>query len=247
MKGSKTVLGVIKWRMPSAPQFLLIIVIFIVPIIAASFFYDKIPKPLGILLVIIWFVIAFGTYIYIITHGRGKEKNTITSPEALKGEFAINNNWVAYTCIYPFAAAIGSAFNGYYIISFMLLLTGIILIKAGRYFRKRIRIDENGNLYLIQKGEERFIDFNTVNCIKCRLKKMQTESVYIPNIIINFRGILTEQKPIKLKINILRSIEYGTYSPSQIILSYIKEKCVSNGFSITYHNPEETDFTAEKF
>ena len=129
----------------------------------------------------------------------------------------------------------------------MLILTGFMLITVGRYFRKRIKIDDNGNLYIIQTGEERFIDFNTVKSIECRLKKMQTEAIYIPNIIISFRSGVTEQKPVKLKINLLRSMEYGTYSPSQIILSFIKEKCISMGFSITYLNPEETDFRAEKF
>ena len=245
--GSKTERGIMKWRMPSAPQFLLIIIIYFIPILTATFFYDKIPRPLFVPLIIVWFVIAFGTYIYIITHGRGKEKNTITSPEALKGEFAINNNWLTYTCIYPFAGAVGSVLNGYYIIAFMLILTGFMLITVSRYFRKRIKIDDNGNLYIIQKGEERFIDFNTVKSIDCRLKKMQTEAIYIPNIIISFRAGDTEQKPVKLKINLLRSMEYGTYSPSQIILSFIKEKCISMGFSITYLNPEETDFRAEKF
>lgn len=77
---------------------------------------------------------------------------------------------------------------------------------------------------------------------------MQTEAIYIPNIIISFRAELQKQKQlVKLKINILRSMEYGTYSPTQIILSFIKEKCISMGFSITYLNPEETDFIAEKF
>ncbi len=129
----------------------------------------------------------------------------------------------------------------------MLVLTGIMLIKVGKYFRKRIKIDENGNLYLIQKGEERFIDFNTIKSIECRLKKMQTESVYIPNIIIYFRENITEQKPVKLKINLLRHLEYGTYCPTQIILMFIKEKCILHGFGITYLNAEETDFIAEKY
>ncbi|MEO8514795.1 MAG: hypothetical protein ABI543_14655 [Ignavibacteria bacterium] len=236
-----------KWRMPSASQTVIIILIFVIPIAIASLIYDKIPNYLRIILGVIWFISAYAVYIYILSHGKGKEKNTITSADALKGEFAINNNWIVYSCIYPFAASIGSLINGYYIIAFMLLLTGFMLITVGKYFRKRIRIDDNDNLYIVQKGEERLIDFNTVKSIECRLKRMQTEAVYIPNIWINFRENITMQKPVKLKINILRSIEYGTYSPNQIILSFIKEKCISHGFTISYLNPEETDFTAEKF
>jgi hypothetical protein len=76
---------------------------------------------------------------------------------------------------------------------------------------------------------------------------MKSEAIYKPIIIINFNSSITESKPVKLKFSWLRSVKYGTYSPSQLILTYIKQKCISHGFGITYLNPEETDFLAEKF
>jgi len=238
--------GLTRWRMPSASQAIIIILIFAVPPVAASFLFEHIPQYLRIPLAVIWFLAAFVVYIYIISHGRGKEKSTITSANALTGEFTNDNNWVSFLAFYPFAASVGAVINGFYIVSFMLVLTGFMIITIGRYFRKKIRIDESGNLFILTKGEERSIDFNTVKSIEGKLNRMSSEAIYKPIIIINFNSSITENKPIRLKFSVLRSVKYGTYSPSQLILSYIKEKCISNGFIITYLNPEETDFRADK-
>jgi len=233
--------------MPSASQTIIIILIFAVPPVAASFLFEHIPQFVRIPLAVIWFLVAFVVYIYIISHGRGKEKSTITSANALTGEFTIDNNWISFLAFYPLVASVGAVINGYYIIAVMLALTGFMIITIGRYFRKKIRIDESGNLFILTKGEERFIDFNTVKSVEGKLNRLSAEAIYKPIIIIEFNSSITENKPIRLKFSVLRSVKYGTYSPSQLILSYIKEKCVSHGFIITYLNPEETDFRAEKF
>ena len=233
--------------MPSASQAAIIILIFALPPLVAVFLYEYIPQFLKIPLAVIWFIAAFIIYIYIISHGKGKEKSTITSSAALEGEFTIDNNWITFLAFYPLVSTIGAVINGYYLIAVMLVLTGFMIISASRYFRKKIRIDETGNFYIIRNGEERFIDFNTVKSVEGRLNPLSSENIYKPIIIINFNSSITEIKPIRLKFSVLRSVKYGTYSPSQLILSYIKEKCVSNGFIITYLNPEETDFRAEKF
>jgi len=245
--GFKDKHGLTKWRMPSASQTMIIILIFALPPLAAAFLFEHIPQFLRIPLAVTWFLAAFVVYIYIISHGSGKEKSTITSANALTGEFTIDNNSITFLAFYPFAASVGAVINGFYIVSFMLVLTGFMIFTIGRYFRKKIRIDESGNLFIITQGEERFIDFNTVKSIEGKLNRMSSEAIYKPIIIINFNSSITENKPIKLKFSVLRSVKYGTYSPSQLILSYIKEKCISNGFIITYLNPEETDFRAEKF
>jgi len=245
--GFKDKRGLTKWRMPSASQTIIIILIFAVPPVAASFLFEHIPQFVRIPLAVIWFLVAFVVYIYIISHGRGKEKSTITSANALTGEFTIDNNWISFLAFYPLVASVGAVINGYYIIAVMLALTGFMIITIGRYFRKKIRIDESGNLFILTKGEERFIDFNTVKSVEGKLNRLSAEAIYKPIIIIEFNSSITENKPIRLKFSVLRSVKYGTYSPSQLILSYIKEKCVSHGFIITYLNPEETDFRAEKF
>ncbi|GEM_PF-1929425 len=245
--GFKDKRGLTKWRMPSASQTIIIILIFAVPPVAASFLFEHIPQFFRIPLAVIWFLVAFVVYIYIISHGRGKEKSTITSANALTGEFTIDNNWISFLAFYPLVASVGAVINGYYIIAVMLVLTGFMIITIGRYFRKKIRIDDLGNLFILTKGEERFIDFNTVKSVEGKLNRMSAEAIYKPIIIIEFNSSITENKPIRLKFSVLRSVKYGTYSPSQLILSYIKEKCVSHGFIITYLNPEETDFRAEKF
>jgi len=239
--------GITKWRMPSVPQAILIILIFALPPIAAALFYETIPQFLRVPLAVVWFILAFVFYIYIISHGKGKEKSTITATKALTGEFTIDNNWISFLAFYPLVSSVGAVINGFYIVSFMLVLTGFMIITIGRYFRKKIRIDESGNFFIISKGEERFIDFNTVKSVEGKLNRMSSEAIYKPIIFINFNSSITENKPIRLKFSVLRSVKYGTYSPSQLILSYIKEKCISNGFIITYLNPEETDFRAEKF
>ncbi|MBE2226255.1 MAG: hypothetical protein IAE93_02895 [Ignavibacteria bacterium] len=245
--GFKDKRGLTKWRMPSASQTIIIILIFAVPPVAASFLFEHIPQFVRIPLAVIWFLVAFVVYIYIISHGRGKEKSTITSANALTGEFTIDNNWISFLAFYPLVASVGAVINGYYIIAVMLALTGFMIITIGRYFRKKIRIDESGNLFILTKGEERFIDFNTVKSVEGKLNRLSAEAIYKPIIIIEFNSSITENKPVRLKFSVLRSVKYGTYSPSQLILSYIKEKCVSHGFIITYLNPEETDFRAEKF
>lgn len=239
--------GLTRWRMPSASQAIIIILIFALPPLAAAFLFEHIPQFFRIPLAVIWFLAAFVVYIYIISHGRGKEKSTITSPHALTGEFTFDNNWISFLAFYPLVSSVGAVINGYYIIAVMLVLTGFMIIVVGRYFRKKIRIDESGSLYVIRNGEERFIDFNTVKSVEGRLNRMKAEAIYKPIIIIKFNTSVSENKPIRLKFSVLRSIKYGTYSPSQLILSFIKEKCISNGFVITYLNPEETDFRAEKF
>lgn len=232
--------------MPSPAQAVILIGIFVVPILAGVFFYDLIPPALRIPLFVIWFIAAYAVYIYILMHGRGKQKNTIVEASALRGEFTIDNNWIAFSSVYPFAASIGSFLNGYYIAAAVLILTGIVLIISGKYFRTKIRIDEDGRLFLIQKGEERQIDFSMISSVEGRLNKMYTEQVYKPLITFNFGRGFSEEKSIKLKITVLRSVEYGTYSPSSLILQYIKYRCLENGFSLVYLNPEETDWRAEK-
>ena len=239
--------GLTRWRMPSASQAIIIILIFALPPLAAAFLFEHIPQFFRIPLAVVWFLIAFVVYVYIISHGRGKEKSTITSPHALTGEFTIDNNWISFLAFYPLVSSLGAVINGYYIIAVMLVLTGFMIITVGRYFRKKIRFDDLGNLYVISGGEERFIDFSTVKSVEGRLNPLSAENIYKPIIIINFDDMVTESKKIRLKFSVLRSVKYGTYSPSQLILSYIKEKCVSHGFIITYLNPEETDFRAEKF
>lgn len=238
--------GVTKWRMPSGPQAVLIILIFALPPLVAAFLFEYIPQFLRIPLAVVWFLTAFVVYIYIISHGRGKEKSTITSASALTGEFTIDNNWISFLAFYPLVSTVGAVINGYYLIAVMLVITGLMIITVGRHFRKKIRIDEAGNLYVITGGEERYIDFNTVSSVFGKLNPMSSEIVYKPIIIISFNSMVTEHKPLRLKFSVLRSVKYGTYSPSQLILSYIKEKCVSHGFIITYLNPKETDFKAEK-
>jgi len=245
--GSRNERGLTRWRMPSASQTIIIVLIFALPPLAAAFLFEHIPQFLRIPLAVIWFAIAFIVYLYILSHGRGKEKSTITSSKSLSGEFTIDNNWITFLAFYPLVASVGAVINGFYIIAIMLLLTGLMIITVGRYFRKKIRFDDMGNLYVISGGEERFIDFNTVKSVEGRLNRMSSEAIYKPIIIINFNNMVSESKKIRLKFSVLRSVKYGTYSPSQLILSYIKEKCVSHGFIITYLNPEETDFRAEKF
>mgnify|MGYP003439472234 FL=1 len=245
--GSRNERGLTRWRMPSASQTILIIIIFALPPIVSALFLESLPAFLRVMLAVIWFIVAFIVYLYILSHGRGKEKSTITAPAALTGEFTIDNNWISFLAFYPLVASVGAVINGFYIIAIMLLLTGFMIITIGRYFRKKIRFDDMGNLYVISGGEERFIDFNTVKSVEGRLNRMSSEAIYKPIIIINFNSMVTESKKIRLKFSVLRSVKYGTYSPSQLILSYIKEKCVSHGFTITYLNPEETDFRAEKF
>lgn len=232
--------------MPSPVQAVILIGIFVVPILTGVFFYDIIPSALRIPLFVIWFIAAYGVYIYILMHGRGKPKSTIVEASALRGEFTIDNNWIAFLAIYPFAASIGSLLNGYYIATAVLILAGIMLIFSGKYFRKKIRIDEAGRLFIIQKGEARLIDFNMISLVEGRLNKMYTEQVYKPLITFHFGLGFAEEKSIKLKITVLRSVEYGTYSPSQLILQYIKYRCLENGFSLVYLNAEETDWRAEK-
>ena len=245
--GSRNEQGLTRWRTPSASQTIIIVLIFALPPLAAAFLFEHIPQFLKIPLAVIWFLVAFIVYLYILSHGRGKEKSTITTPAALTGEFTIDNNWISFLAFYPLVSSVGAVINGFYIIAIMLLLTGFMIITVGRYFRKKIRFDDMGNLYVISGGEERFIDFNTVKSVECRLNRMSSEAIYKPIIIVNFNNLVTESKKIRLKFSVLRSVKYGTYSPSQLILSYIKEKCVSHGFTITYLNPEETDFRAEKF
>ena len=245
--GSRNERGLTRWRMPSASQTILIIIIFALPPIVSALFLESLPAFLRVMLAVIWFIVAFIVYLYILSHGRGKEKSTITSSQSLSGEFTIDNNWISFLAFYPLVASVGAVINGFYIIAIMLLLTGFMIITIGRYFRKKIRFDDLGNLYVISGGEERFIDFNTVKSVEGRLNRMSSEAIYKPIIIINFNNMVTESKKIRLKFSVLRSVKYGTYSPSQLILSYIKEKCVSHGFIITYLNPEETDFRAEKF
>lgn len=246
MKGFKTELGVMKWRMPSPAQAVVMIGIFIAPVLAGVFFYDTIPSALRIPLFIIWFIAAYAAYIYILMHGRGKQKHTIVEASALRGEFNIDNNWITYLSIYPFAASIGAFFNRYYLAGAILILAGIALIAAGKYFRKKIRIDENGRLFIRQRGEELLIEFSRLASVEGRLKKMSAESIYNPLITFHFREGFSDVNAVKLKVTVLRSVEYGTYSPSNLILQYVKYRCLENGFNLVYHNAEETDWRAEK-
>lgn len=246
MKRFKTELGIQKWRMPSPVQSLILVAVSLLPVLAGVFFYDLIPSALRVPLFIVCFIAAYAVYIYILMHGRGKQKNTIVEASALRGEFTIDNNWIAFLSIYPFAASIGSLINGYYIAAAVLLIAGFILILSGRYFRKKIRIDEDGRLFLIQKGEERLIDFTRLSSVEGRLNKMSAESIYKPLIIFNFRVGYSELNVVKLKVTVLKSVEYGTYSHSSLILQYIKYRCLENGFNLVYLNPEETDWRAEK-
>lgn len=238
--------GITKWRLPSFRQSLTIIIIFIVSAVFFSFIYEKIPGTLFFFIAVVWFILSYGVYIYILMHGKGKEKSTITSVQALTGEFTIDNNWISFLAFYPLVSSFGALINGYYIISVMLVLTGFMIITIGRYFRKKIRIDESGNFYIFKNGEERFIDFNTVKTIVARLNPKGFRNQFKPLIIMEFNSNVTESKTLKLTFSVLRSAKFGTYSPPQLILTYIKEKCISNGFNITYLNPEETDFRAEK-
>lgn len=233
--------------MPSPIQAVMIVAVFLLPVLAGVFFYDVIPRALRLPLYIFWFIAAYAVYIYILMHGRGKQKNTIVEASALRGEFTIDNNWIAFLSVYPFAASIGGFLNGYYLAGALLIAAGCVLIFSGRYFRKKIRIDEDGKLFIISKGEERYIDFGLLSTVEGRLNKMYTEQVYKPLITFSFGRGFSEQSSIKLKISVLRSVEYGTYSPSQLILQYIKYRCLENGFSLVYLNPEETDWRAEKF
>ena len=77
--GSRNERGLTRWRMPSASQTIIIVLIFALPPLAAAFLFEHIPQFLRIPLAVIWFAIAFIVYLYILSHGRGKEKSTITS------------------------------------------------------------------------------------------------------------------------------------------------------------------------
>jgi hypothetical protein len=245
MKGFKTERGILKWRMPSPAQSVVIILIFAIPVAAGVLLHDIIPSYLRLPLAVMWFIIAYAVYIFILTHGKGKQKYTITEPSALRGEFTIDNNWIAYSSIYPFAASVGAALNGYYAASVLLIFSGFGFIMAAKYYRRKLRIDDNGSLFVIQKGEERLIDLNTVMSVEGKTNRMSTEPIYKPVIIFNFKQNLTEPKPLKLKITLLRSVELGTYSPSLLILQYVKYRCLAHGFTITYLNAEETNWLVE--
>lgn len=238
--------GVMKWKMPSAGQAVIIIAIFVIPILCGVLFYEKMPPYIRTPLFILWFIAASVIYIYIISHGKGKQKSTVVEPSGLSGEFTIDNNGPAFLSIFFFASFTGAFLNGFYIIGLLLLITGFVIIYLSKLFRKKLRFDNYGNMYIIQGSNELFVDFSRLSYALCRLNKMSAEHVYRPRITLQFMQNIAEIKPVKLKINVLRSVNYGTYSPPQVILTYIKQKCIEAAMQITYLNPEETDFKAER-
>lgn len=238
--------GLRKWRMPSAGQAAVIIMIFALPIAFGVMFIDLIPPALRTILFIAWFVIASFIYIYIISHGKGSEKTTITEHEGLSGEFTIDNSIMAFSSIYFFAGSLGALLNKYYLIGVLLVLLGFSVIFISKYFRRKLRFDENGNMYIIQKGEEFRADFNSLRFAECRENKMSAEQIYRPRIKLDFGGFTGENKSIKLKINVLRSLKYGTYSDPRLIIYYIKDKCIQQNMQVTYTGNKETDFTAQR-
>lgn len=238
--------GIKKWKLPSAGQAAVIIAIFAVPIAIGVILYDYIPGFLRPILFIGWFITATIIYIYILSHGKGKQKYTIVNAEGLSGEFSIDNNYLAFSSVYFFAASLGAMLNGFYLAGFLVFIPGITLVIASKYFRKKLRFDDNGNLYILQKGEEFQIDFNRLKFAECRLNKMSANQVYRPGIILQFIDNFGENRQIKLKINVLRSSKFGTYSDPRLIIYYIKVKCSEQNMKITYSDYGETDFIAER-
>ncbi len=246
MNGSFSGRGLKKWNMPSRGQAAVIILIFGLPIAAGVLFIDMIPQSLRTVLFIIWFIAAFVIYVYILSHGKGKQKTTIVEHEGLTGEFTIDNSFMALSSIYFFAGSLGALLNGYYVIGFVIVLTGFGVIFAAKYFRKKLRFDENGIMFLQQKGGELQIDFTRLNFAECRQNKMSARQIYRPRIKLQISDHFGENHLIKLKINVLRSQKFGTYSDPRLIMYYIKDKCSEQNMNITYLDVFETDFTAQR-
>ncbi len=64
--GSRTNRGILKWRMPSLTQAVIIILIFAVPVAGAFYIFPYIPHFLKVILALVWFIAAYGVYIYIL-------------------------------------------------------------------------------------------------------------------------------------------------------------------------------------
>lgn len=82
--GSRNERGLTKWRMPSASQTIVIVLIFALPPIVSALFLESLPAFLRVMLAVIWFIVAFIVYLYILSHGRGKEKVQLQLPPHLQ-------------------------------------------------------------------------------------------------------------------------------------------------------------------
>lgn len=238
--------GKVKWKLPSGPQAIILVIVFGLPIGLGVLFYDRMPGFFRIPFFITWFVLASVFYIYTITHGKGKEQTTIIDVNGLEGEFTINNNLLAFSSIYIFAASAGAFLNRSYFIGALLFAAGIAVIYAAKYYRKKLRFDVNGQFYILQNGNEYYVDFTRLKYAECRQNEMTSENVYQPRINLQFMDLSGENLNIKLKINALRSLKYGTYSDPRLIIYFIKEKCIQQKMNITFTNNSETDFTADR-
>lgn len=246
MNGSFQKKGIMNWKMPSAGQTALLVLIFGLPIGLGVLFIDKMPPGFAKVFFIGWFTIATVAYIYILSHGKGSEKSTVVDTDGLSGEFSIDNSFLAFSSIYFFAGSAGAFINKYYIVGAFLFIAGLGVIYAAKYIRKKLLFDSSGNMYILQNGNEILCDFSRLKYAECRKNELTSENVYRPRIKLIFTSLTGENSEIKLKLNVLRSLDYGTYSDPRLIIYYIKDKCLAQNMIINYIDNDESDFDASR-
>lgn len=244
----KVTKGISNWRQPSLAQIGLLIAVFILPVFPMMYIEKNFQLVVLTIYRIAWIAASFIMFFYILIKAKGKEKKTILSVEALKGEFVISRSWHVYLAFYPAAGAIGALVNGYYLIAPALLLLSAAIFLTGRYIQKGFRIDESGNLFLVSNSGESAVNFLVVNKVESQINRMATEAVYKPLITLHFCSNMGDsgKNPLKLKFSPIRSKEFGTYVDPKLFIEYIRNKCEENGFVITYSAKHTLDWVAEK-
>jgi hypothetical protein len=151
--------GISNWRQPSLAQIALLIAVFILPVFPMMYIENNFPPVVLTIYRVVWIAASFIMFFYILIKAKGKQKKTILSLEALRGEFVISRSWHVYFAFYPAAGAIGALVNGYYLIAPALMLLSAVIFFTGRYLQKGFRIDDSGNLFLIKQFRRKRCEF----------------------------------------------------------------------------------------
>lgn len=227
-------------------QVVIIIGMFLVPVIFMALFGNDLSSALKIPLFIAWYAAVIIGYFYILSRAKGRHRDTITDIRGLKGDFIIKKMWHYVTAMYIFFFAIALLINKYYLIAMASLLPAAAIIIYGNYRIVRFRIDENRNFYVIRYGEEKLIDFNSMQMAEVKMHKHHTEpGVYRPEIKFYFNQPQNDDY-IRLKIPIVTSVEYKTMVAPVLVIDFILAKCESSGFNIIYGGKDNLDWTAKR-
>lgn len=235
--------GTTSYRYPAISQiailagFLLLIGVFI-EMLQTAREIDPTIKTTGTVILSICYVVIL---VWVLAKPKGKQKQFITSVEALPGSYTYRKTWPLIAGFYTASFTLGVAVNGFLFLAIIIGSIFLLVIIISKIIKSGIRIDGSGNLYVLRQNNETLVRFEYASEVSFRFYSRFRSN----NLEIIFGNTASMELPSRLVIyaSRLRSDEFGTYLDPGVLSNFVKEKCASLGFKI--ENTSEDEIYAE--